>query len=573
MQQRAWPDAERAARRALSALPDESSLHLALARALSQQGRDEDAADVLRHRLTARSDPAARAMLAQLEVSLKSVAGLSHRASSHFNVRFEGQGDDALGRSLVETLEEKHAMLARTLEFELTQLIPITLYPNQLFKSTSTAPSWAGGYFSHGDGRIRIGTRDLSAGFVPLDLERTLTHELTHAFVFGLTRGAISSDVNEGLAQYLSCRRLGYRLDPGRVAGSGERVKVDDYYDSALRRVPYRPLPPIGDERPPQARRRDGQRRQGLQARLPPGVPRDAPGVDQEPAHPLIARSVLRSAPLNGEEALHVKSMVQVAVVTAGSASAGPPNGSAPKPAAPASAWIVRTRIDPINDSKTRSASQANASVLLMFICSEGRPGALVSLVNHAGVLNNYAGRATVSFRLDGDPAIGADAFGISVNDDLTAGVVTDSDVANLLFTAALGGVRLKIDVYGSGYATPHYSAAGLAGAGLTCFTPDVAAYDARIKGLLDTPDASEHPVDARTSSTPELIKNRCASAKDPELCARLLAAKATPTPAPAPTPQKTRDEILEGIIKECSTATDPAACERVLSAKLRPRQ
>ena len=74
---------------------------------------------------------------------------------------------------------------------------------------------------------------------MPLDLERTLTHELTHAFVFGLTRGAIPGEVNEGLAQYLSGRRLGYRLDPARVATTGEHVKVDDYYDSALSFVEY----------------------------------------------------------------------------------------------------------------------------------------------------------------------------------------------------------------------------------------------------------------------------------------------------------------------------------------------
>jgi tetratricopeptide (TPR) repeat protein len=237
-QERAWPDAERASRRALSALPDESALHLALARSLSQQGRDEEAADALRRRLTARNDPAARAYLAQLERALASVAGLAHQSSSHFSVSFEGQPDDALGRALVQTLEEKHAMLARTLDYEPTQAVPVILYPRATFLQTG-APGWSGANFSHGDGRIRVGTRDLSAGFVPLDLERTLTHELTHAFVFGRTRGALPLTLNEGLAQYLSGRRLGYRLDPGRVATTGERVKVDDFYDSALSFVEY----------------------------------------------------------------------------------------------------------------------------------------------------------------------------------------------------------------------------------------------------------------------------------------------------------------------------------------------
>jgi tetratricopeptide (TPR) repeat protein len=237
-QVRAWPDAERASRRALSSLPDESALHLALARAVSQQGRDDEAADVLRRRLTARSDPAARAMLSRLEASLASVAGLARRNSSHFSVMFEGDADDALGRSLVDMLEQKYAMLSRTLDFEPTQAIPVILYPRQAFLATG-APGWSGATYSHGDGRIRIGTRNMSAGIVPLDLERTLTHELTHAFVFGASRGALPRDVNEGLAQYLSGARLGYRLDASRVAGTNQLVKVDDFYDSALSFVEF----------------------------------------------------------------------------------------------------------------------------------------------------------------------------------------------------------------------------------------------------------------------------------------------------------------------------------------------
>jgi hypothetical protein len=237
-ERRQWVEAERAARRALSAIPDESSLYVALAQALSRQGRDDDAADVLRRRVAGRDDPVASQMLASLEASLSSVAGLARRSSAHFTVMFEGQADDALGRSLVQTLEEKYVMLARTLDFEPTEPIPVILYPRAVFKAIG-GPRWAAASFSHGDGRIRVGTRDLGAGFVPLDLERTLTHELTHAFVHAITRGAVPRDVNEGLAQHLSGERLGYRLDPARVAGSNAVVKVEDYYDSALSFVEY----------------------------------------------------------------------------------------------------------------------------------------------------------------------------------------------------------------------------------------------------------------------------------------------------------------------------------------------
>ena len=128
-------------------------------------------------------------------------------------------------------------MLARTLDFEPAQPIPVILYPRE--RSWRRAPQLGPARPSATATAGSVSVRATSPGFVPLDLERTLTHELTHAFVFGLTRGALTRDVNEGLAQYLSGRRLGYRLDPSRVATTGERVKVDDYYDSALSFVEY----------------------------------------------------------------------------------------------------------------------------------------------------------------------------------------------------------------------------------------------------------------------------------------------------------------------------------------------
>jgi tetratricopeptide (TPR) repeat protein len=236
---RAWREAEAVARRGIPACPDEPALDRALATALMQQGRDDEAADVLRRLLARRDDGPARSLLARLEAQLGSFAGLARRGSSHFSVRFEGEADDALGQALLQTLEEKHELLSRTLGFEPQAEIQVILYPRQTFKAVSSAPGWAGGYYSHYDGRIRIGTRDLSAGFVPLDLERTLTHELTHAFLAWRTRGATPDDINEGLAQYLSGRRLGYRLAASRAVVRDGRMKVDDFYDSALSFVEY----------------------------------------------------------------------------------------------------------------------------------------------------------------------------------------------------------------------------------------------------------------------------------------------------------------------------------------------
>jgi hypothetical protein len=164
---------------------------------------------------------------------------MAHQAGSHFSIRFEGRADDTLGRALERMLEDKYVLLARTLEFEPDRTIPVILYPQMVFRSVSLAPDWAAGTYSRSDGRIRIGIRGLTPDFVPVDLERTLTHELTHAFVDWRTRGIAPDDVNEGLAQYLSGRRLGYRLAASRAVVRDGRMKVDDFYDAALSFVEY----------------------------------------------------------------------------------------------------------------------------------------------------------------------------------------------------------------------------------------------------------------------------------------------------------------------------------------------
>jgi tetratricopeptide (TPR) repeat protein len=236
---RDWRAAEQVARRGVSARPDDAGLHRSLAMALVRQERPEEAVQVLRRFLARRDDPAAEALLARLDRELESSRGMAQRGSLHFRVRFEGETDDALGKALLEVLEDKHALLTRTLGYEPRVEIPVILYPRQTFRAVSNSPDWAGATYSHFDGRIRIGTRDLTAGFVPLDLERLLTHELVHVFVDWRTGGRAPRDINEGLAQYLSGKRLGYRLAASRTVIRDGEMSVRDFYDSALSFVEY----------------------------------------------------------------------------------------------------------------------------------------------------------------------------------------------------------------------------------------------------------------------------------------------------------------------------------------------
>lgn len=234
---RSWRDVELSARRGLSARPDDAYLGRALAGALVMQGDDAQAAELLR-RFAREGDRQASSQLARLERELGPVAAMAGRTSLHFEAHFEGEPDDALGQTLLQVLEEKHAMLARTLGFQPEGRVRVILYPKQTYRAVSSAPQWAGAHFSRSDGRIRIGIGDLH-GFVPLNLERTLTHELTHAFLNARARGRVPDEINEGLAQYLSGRRLGYRLSAARAEVRGGRMDVDDFYDAALSFVEF----------------------------------------------------------------------------------------------------------------------------------------------------------------------------------------------------------------------------------------------------------------------------------------------------------------------------------------------
>ena len=245
-----------------------------------RQNRNDEAADVLRRALTRREDPEVRELLAHLERELESSAGMAQRGSAHFHVTFQGDRDDALGEALVRVLEDKYRMLAGTFGHEPKNEIPVVLYPLETFRGVSGAPGWAGASYSHFDGRIRIGTRDLSAGFVPLDLERTLTHELVHAFVASLSRGQATRDINEGLAQYHSGARLGYRMARSRTRTVDGRTTVDDFYDGALSFVEYllHRYRQSDDERPAGVDGQDGHR-PGVSPRVRPALRGDARGV------------------------------------------------------------------------------------------------------------------------------------------------------------------------------------------------------------------------------------------------------------------------------------------------------
>jgi tetratricopeptide (TPR) repeat protein len=120
------------------------------------------------------------------------------RLSQHFQLRFEGGGNEPIGREVLESLEAAYRDIGYWLGFYPPSVIQVTLYSQQDFQAVTRTPDWTGATYSNIDGRIRVAIRGATAG--DPELRQFLYHEYAHAVIYGLTRGNIPTWLNEGLA-------------------------------------------------------------------------------------------------------------------------------------------------------------------------------------------------------------------------------------------------------------------------------------------------------------------------------------------------------------------------------------
>ncbi len=132
-------------------------------------------------------------------------------ASSHFNVRYDGEVDPQLSRAVVSFLEKEFWRLAGDFDHAPRQPITVVLYPSREFREVTQAPETVGGLY---DGKIRVPL----GGLKRLDpvSKSLLTHELTHAVVHSKTHGHCPRWLHEGLAQWSEGRRIS-RSDASKI--------------------------------------------------------------------------------------------------------------------------------------------------------------------------------------------------------------------------------------------------------------------------------------------------------------------------------------------------------------------
>jgi tetratricopeptide (TPR) repeat protein len=239
-EQNDWAGSEEAARGALALEPRNFAAWTALGYALLRQDRGRESAEALQNALAIRDDAGTRALLARVNKGLRDEGGMTQQTLSHFNVRYDGGEHESVGREILRALERHYATLASTLDHQPAGAIPVILFTGQGYYNASGAPAWSGGAYDTLDGRIRIPIGGLTPSLTP-DMDGTLIHELTHAFVHDRSRGQAPRDIHEGLAQYMEGKRSDSLLgaEGMRALADGRVPGVMGFYAGALSYMEY----------------------------------------------------------------------------------------------------------------------------------------------------------------------------------------------------------------------------------------------------------------------------------------------------------------------------------------------
>lgn len=230
-----WTAAEAAARDALRLLPRDRGVLEGIAYALFRQDRNREAAEYYTAVVELGGSPTARGYLDRIQKNLSDELGMTEQRLSHFHVRYDGGAHDDVGREILRVLERHFATLATTFDHQLLEPVPVILFSQQAYYDAAGAPAWSGGVFDHTDGRIRVPIGGLTSALTA-DMEDTLIHELTHAFINHRSRGLAPREVHEGIAQYMEGKRLAAILSDVqmRALADGRLQGVGGFYLQAL---------------------------------------------------------------------------------------------------------------------------------------------------------------------------------------------------------------------------------------------------------------------------------------------------------------------------------------------------
>jgi len=188
--------AETALRAALDLDSTNQETHYLLGMTYYSQEKIQQAIDQWTAGLRLGAHPEMSKSLEKAQKEAKVHGQLGELQSAHFILRYDRKvSDSLLGQLILNSLESLYVQLSSELMSKPPATIAVILYPDQTYFDITRAASWSGALF---DGKIRVPTKGLTS--VTPDLNSTLRHELTHAFLAGLPQDC-PTWFNEGIAQ------------------------------------------------------------------------------------------------------------------------------------------------------------------------------------------------------------------------------------------------------------------------------------------------------------------------------------------------------------------------------------
>ena len=213
--------AEVSARAAMSLAPDDPEPVQGLAYALVRQNRSPEATRILETFLRSHENAPTRALLQKIQGDMAPEAGLREQRIAHFHVRYDGATHEAVGRGVLRVLDRHYSTLVRRFDHKPASAIPVILLSRESYYTDTGAPAWSGGRFDSFDGRIRLPIGGLTASLTR-EIDDTLLHELTHAFVADISQGVATREIQEGLAQFVEGKRVEDMLNDAELAALAE---------------------------------------------------------------------------------------------------------------------------------------------------------------------------------------------------------------------------------------------------------------------------------------------------------------------------------------------------------------